>query len=76
MLYLHRDPRDILDRLRRALRCDLRGALAELGHELLHPRAVGSVLGSGAIGAGIENGHYERRGSRLAMGIAYASIGT
>ena len=64
-----------LDRLRWALGSDLRRALAELGHEPLHPRAVGGVLGGGAIGAGIENGHYERLGSRLAMGIAYASIG-
>ena len=52
------------------------GALAQLGDERLHARAVVRVLVGGAVDPGLENGHYERPGSGLAMGIAYARIGT
>ena len=65
-----------LDGLRRPVRGHMLGPLAELGHEPFHALAVGRVLGGRAVGPRIEDGHYERLGSMLAIGIAYARIGT
>src|SRR4029079_12003924 len=45
----------LLDRLGAAALLDLRGALAELGHERLHAGAVLGEAVRGAVGAGVED---------------------
>ena len=65
-----------LDGLRGALGGHLFRSVAQFGDERLHSPPVVRVGLGGSIRAGIEDGHYQRWGSVLPMGIAYASEGT